>query len=114
MGGFTRTGGWLPAELEGESCKGMAGSPKKIHVRRTSLSVTPDFACTIAVAIGIDGLALRIWSSAWFMEACGGWLVNPEEAQTGTPPPLGASSSVSAKLVEYTSWKKPFRQSMSR
>src|ERR1700684_4067230 len=100
MGGFTRTGGWLPVELEGESCKGMAGSPKKIHVRRTSLAVTPGFACTLAVANGIDGLAWRIGRSACCMEACGGWLVNPEEAQAATPPPLGASSSVSAKLVE--------------
>ena len=53
-------------------CRSMAGSPKKIQVRRTSGSETPDLAWRMALPRESDGLDLRAWRKAWFMDACGG------------------------------------------
>src|SRR5271156_4110359 len=85
-------------------CNCMAGSPKKIHVRRTSGSVIPSLAPRMPSPSGVAGSVLRMRSRAWFKVACGGALVNPEEAQTPTAPPFGASSKDSARLSVYTSW----------
>src|SRR6266436_2398739 len=45
---------------------------------------------------------------------CGSGCVKPKESQTATAPPFFESSSASAKLSVYTSWKRPFRQFMIR
>src|SRR5580692_4678232 len=100
MGPPMRIGGRPVVVANGGNCRVMAGSPKKTQVRRTSLSVTPDLDWRMATPSGVDGLDLRIDSRAWFMLAWGGWLVKPEEAQTATAPPFGASSRDSARLVE--------------
>ena len=49
----------------------MAGSPKKIHVRRTSLSVTDDLDWRIAAPSDMEGLDLRSAKRDWFMLAWG-------------------------------------------
>src|SRR5579863_3605230 len=92
----------------------MAGSPKRIQVRRTSGSVIFNLDVRMARPRCCDGFAARVRSRAWSMAACGGAVVNPEEAQTATAPPFGASSSALERLSAETSWKKPFRQSISR
>ena len=63
----------------------------------------PSLAASAASPIGVVGSVLTMRSSAWSMVACGGALVNPEEAQTATAPPFGASSKDSARLCVYTS-----------
>src|SRR5271156_1514051 len=92
----------------------IAGSPKRIQVRRTSGSVIFNLDVRMERPSDCVGFAASVRSRAWSMAACGGAVVNPEEAQTATAPPLGASSSALDRLSAYTSWKKPLRQSMSR
>lgn len=55
-----------------DGCKGKAGSPKRIQVRRTSGSVTPALEMTMALPSESAGFDLMAWSKAWFMTACGG------------------------------------------
>src|SRR5580704_14566959 len=104
---------WWASDVLGNATT-MAGSPKRIQVRRTSGSVILDLAVKIAWPRGSDGFAASVRNSAWSMDACGGAVVKPEDAHTATAPPFGAISSDVERLVAYTSWKNPFRQSMSK
>src|SRR5579862_3698886 len=94
------------------TCKLISGSPKRFHVRRTSGSVMLSLAVSVACPIGMDGLDFHSVMSDWFIVACGPASVKPEEAQTATAPPFGASISVVERLLAYTSWKNPLRQSI--
>src|ERR1700745_3941330 len=61
-----------------------------------------------------EGLLKSNLTTFWSICTCGSGWVNPEEAQTATAPPFFESSSASARLWVYTSWKKPFRQFIAR
>ena len=50
-------------------------------------------------------LSSSVWGGDWF---------KPLEARAATPPPLGASSNLTASGWAITSWKNPFKQSVMR
>src|ERR1700735_5256332 len=76
----------------------MAGSPKRIQVRRTSGAVIFNLDVSMERPSDCVGFAASVRRSAWSMAACGGAVVKPEEAQTATAPPFGASSSAVERL----------------
>src|SRR5580658_953806 len=76
----------------------MAGSPNRIQVRRTSGSVIFNLDVRMERPSGCVGFAASVRNRAWSIAACGGAVVNPDEAQTATAPPLGASSSAAERL----------------
>src|SRR5277367_6275104 len=76
----------------------IAGSPKRIQVRRTSGSVIFNLDVRMERPSGCDGFAASVRRRAWSMAACGGAVVKPEDAQTATAPPLGADRSAEERL----------------
>src|SRR5882724_2638111 len=84
------------------------GSPNRIHVRRMSMSLTADFAFTVASprvndpAVAVFKTSLNI---CWLSTDCSVGTVIPDEAQTATAPPRPFFIRDSARLSNDASWK---------
>jgi len=86
----------------------IVGSPSRIHVRRTSPSLTAAFALLIASPSAIPRFANNCRHNSRFIKACSSAIVIPDDAHTATAPP-GPFISASAKLPNPGSSKYPFR-----